>query len=460
MTEKIDIILKNPKETPVTVIGAGISGLYAAKWLTKLGAEVKISELRALAELPKELIEQIAAENIFLETGHHSESIVLSSQLIVVSPGVPETIPVLKKAKSLDIPIIGEIELACRFIDIPIIAVTGTNGKSTVTSMIGEIVNVSGLNAFIGGNLGTPYTSVLFDKNFRPEIAVLEISSFQLDTTFSFKPKVGILLNITPDHLDRYYNFKDYIASKASMFKLQDKGDIAIINDDDEVSRGIPLPEGVTVLRYGRNYRPGLSAFISGDSVYTIDPVMKEWSIKPGEAIKGHNVENLMAAVLAAKAIGITESFIKKAVENFKGLHHRLEYVANWKGIDFYNDSKATNVDSAVKAVSGFDKQIILIAGGKHKGASYEKLALACKNKVKKAILLGEAKNLIANDLKNATEIMFVDSMEEAVKKATDIASAGDIVLLSPACSSFDMFDNYPHRGRVYCEAVKKIIND
>ena len=223
MTEKIDIVLKNPKETPITVIGAGISGLYAAKWLTKLGAEVKISELRALAELPKELIEQIAAENIFLETGRHSETIVLSSRLIVVSPGVPETIPVLKKARSLGIPIIGEIELACRFIDIPIIAVTGTNGKSTVTSMIGEIVNVSGINAFIGGNLGTPYTSVLFKQDFRPEIAVLEISSFQLDTAFSFKPKVGILLNITPDHLDRYSGFKDYIASKTSMFKLQDK---------------------------------------------------------------------------------------------------------------------------------------------------------------------------------------------------------------------------------------------
>jgi len=459
MTGKIDIVFKNPKGIPVTVIGAGISGLYAAKWLAKLGAEVKISELRKLAELPKDFLEQIAAENIFLETGCHSESIVLSSQLIVVSPGVPETIPVLKKARSLGIPIIGEIELACRFIDIPIIAVTGTNGKSTVTSMIGEIVNISGLNAFIGGNLGIPFTSVLLEENFRPEIAVLEISSFQLDTTFSFKPKVGILLNITPDHLDRYSSFEDYIASKTSMFKLQDKGDIAIINDDDEIARNVPLPEGVTVLRYGRNYRPGLSAFISGDSVRMIDPTMKEWSIKPGQAIKGHNVENLMAAALAAKAIGIAESFVKKAAENFKGLQHRLEYVANWKGIDFYNDSKATNVDSAVKAVSGFDKQIILIAGGKHKGSSYESLANACKNKVKKAILLGEARDLIANDLKNTTEIMFVNSMEEAVKEAADIASAGDIVLLSPACSSFDMFDNYPHRGKVYCDAVKKIIN-
>jgi len=459
MTGKTDIVLKDPKGVPITVIGAGISGLYAAKWLTKLGAKVKISEFRELAELPEDFIKQIAAENIFLETGRHSEPIVLSSQLIVVSPGVPETIPILKKAKSLNIPVIGELELACNFIDIPIIAVTGTNGKSTVTSLIGEIVLAAGLNAFIGGNLGTPFTSVLFEDDFRPEVAVLEISSFQLDTAFSFKPKVGVLLNVTPDHLDRYSSFKDYIASKASMFKLQAKGDIAIINDDDEVSREIPLPSGITVLRYGKNYRPGLSAFISGDSVHAVDTAMKEWSIKPGEAIKGHNVENLMAAVLAAKAIGITEPVIKKAVIEFKGLHHRLEYVANWKGIEFYNDSKATNVDSAVKAVSGFDKQIILIAGGKHKGSSYEKLAHACKNKVKKAILLGEAKDLIANDLRNATEIMFVDNMEDAVKKAAHIASAGDIVLLSPACSSFDMFDNYSHRGRIYCEAIEKIIN-
>ena len=459
MTEKTDIVLKDLKGVPVTVIGAGISGLYAARYLAKLGAEVKISELRELAELPEEFIKQIAAENIFLETGRHSESIVLSSQLIVVSPGVPENIPILKKADFLDIPIIGELELACRFIDIPVIAVTGTNGKSTVTSMIGEILNVSGFNAFIGGNFGTPFTSVLLEDNFRPEIAVLEVSSFQLDTAFSFKPTVGVLLNITPDHLDRYSDFKDYIASKASMFKLQGKGDFAIINDDDEVSRDIPLPAEITVLRYGRNYKPGLSAFISGDSVHTVDSVMTEWSIKPGEAIKGHNVENLMAAVLAAKAVGIAEPFIKKAAAGFKGLHHRLEYVANWKGIEFYNDSKATNVDSAVKAVSSFNKQIILIAGGKHKGGNYEKLAHACKNKVKKAILLGEAKGLIADDLKNTTEIIFADRLEDAVKKAAEIASADDIVLLSPACSSFDMFDNYSHRGRVYCDAIDKIIN-
>ena len=454
MTEKIDMLLKYPKGISVTVIGAGISGLSAARWLTKLGAKVTISESHKLEELSEKIIENIFVEKIFLETGQHSESTVLSSQLIVVSPGVPETIPVLKKAASLGIPIIGELELACRFIDIPIIAVTGTNGKSTVTTMIGEMVNAAGFNAFIGGNLGTPFTSVLLEDKAWPEIAVLEVSSFQLDTVFSFKPKVGILLNITPDHLDRYSSFIDYSSSKVSMFRLQGKGDVAIINDDDEVAKSITLSEEITILRYGKNYRPGLSAFISENNIHTV-----EWAIEPGETIKGHNIENLLAAVLAAKAIGITESSVKKAIANFKGLHHRLEYVASWKGIDFYNDSKATNVDSAIKAVSGFDSQIVLIAGGRHKGSSYEKLAHACKNKVKKAILMGEAKYLIANDLKNTTETIFVDSLEEAVKKAADIASRGDIVLLSPACSSFDMFENYPHRGRVFCEAVKKIIN-
>ena len=445
----------------VLVVGLGKSGLSASRWLSQAGALVTVTDIREEDAFDRKVITEISGRGIGLEMGGHNATTFLESDMIVLSPGVPQDIKPLMEAREKGIPLIGEMGLAARLIDIPIVAVTGTNGKSTVTDLIGSMIKNAGLAAFVGGNIGTPLMDYVAEGR-RADYAVLEVSSFQLDTMDDFCPDVAIILNISPDHLDRYPDYRAYVDSKLKIFKNQrDKGHYAIVNDDDEELTRF-LPEGgVSLLRYGVRKRENRQAFIEGKKIRASISGKKsiDFSIKKIRLQGRHNLENLMAAVLAGLALGLAPKVIRKTLESFKGLPHRLELVRQIKGVDFIDDSKATNVDAASRSILSFEGPVILIAGGRHKGGDYSPLLRAGKGKVKKAILLGESKSLMARALEGSIACSLAEDMSDAVSQAFTSAGAGDVVLLAPACSSFDMFEDYTHRGMVFRSAVEGINN-
>ena len=459
----LSTFLNNPSAHRVLVVGGGKSGFAALRFLKRIGSDVSLSDAGSRQGKPAALIEWLAAEEIEYEFGGHQRDTFLDKDLIVVSPGVSLTIPEIVEARKKGIPVIGEFGLASCFLDIPILAVTGTNGKTTVTEMAAEMFRAAGMNIFVGGNIGTPLTECLLREKMA-ELAVLEVSSFQLEAAGCFRPRVGILLNITPDHLDRYASFQEYGNTKFKMFENQQQHDAVVLNcDDREVMTRLSLASGK-----GKKYffgttldtKPGAEK--RNESIVLKVPDLGDQEIYdlPESLRTSPNQENCMATILAARLMGCPQAFIRKGLENFHCLPHRVSLVAEVNGVAYYDDSKATNIGAVHSALSGMRRPIILIAGGRDKGSDYTLLSGIVRKKVKKMLLIGEAKEKMASELGAIVEVELCQSMEDAVKKASEIAHPGDAVLLSPACASFDMFKNYEERGRYFQSAVKCLMEN
>jgi UDP-N-acetylmuramoylalanine--D-glutamate ligase len=393
--------------------------------------------------------EELDVAGIGYETGKHSRWIFLEAEEIVVSPGVPLDIEPLSAAREKGIPIISELELASRYLKGDVVAITGSNGKTTTTTLISEVLKATGRPVQVGGNIGVAMSNLVHTSTPQT-INVIEASSFQLDGIQTFRPNVGVLLNITPDHLDRYPDFQAYRASKFRLFENQTAEDIAVLNQDDPLVYP-PLHQlRANVRTFSRKSIVGKNLTLDGEHVMDADEVPLRGS---------HNLENVLAAIVTASCYGVRADAMAETVRRFKGVEHRIEFVARIRGVDFYNDSKATNVDSAIKAVESFDKNIIVILGGKDKGASYAPLIEAMRGRVKHVLLIGAAAAKIADAIGDRFAKSFASTMEDAVRTGLEIGCPGDVVLLSPACASFDMFNNYEHRGRVFEDAVKKLSN-
>jgi UDP-N-acetylmuramoylalanine--D-glutamate ligase len=443
----------------LVVVGLGISGFHCARWLVARGADVVVNDIRPINEINQGYVEEIKALGIDIQAGVHKRKTFLNSDMVVISPGVPLSIGPLQMAAQKGVPILGELELASRVIKTPIIAVTGTNGKTTVATLAGVLLKNAGYRVFVGGNLGTPlmvYAAGPQDADY----AVVEVSSFQLETIETFKPFISIILNISPDHLDRYDDFESYARTKFRIFKNQGSGQYIILNQDDQMLAGIAPSSEATVYRYGYSRDKRRQAFIQDRTIQAglNGAGEKTFSLEKFKLPGKHNLENLLAVVICGLITGIKGTVLQNTIDTFKGLPHRLERVAEHAGVMFYNDSKATNIDAAIKAVTSMKTPVILIAGGRHKGADYNPLAQASRGKVKRAVFFGEAKELLSESFKKKVPVDMASDMREAVSAAFAYASAGDAVLLAPACSSFDMFTDYVHRARAFKEAVERVI--
>jgi UDP-N-acetylmuramoylalanine--D-glutamate ligase len=446
------------KNKQVLVVGLGQSGLSAVRYLVREGARVTVSDVKKEADLEPGVVKKMRSMGVTLETGGHTMNTFIRSERIIVSPGVPMDLAPLVAAKEKGIPVTGEMDLAVQIMNTPIVAVTGTNGKSTVTAFLGALLQNAGHEVFVGGNLGTPLIDYAAAGS-KADVAVVEVSSFQLDTMEGFSPLVALLLNISPDHLDRYPNYEAYVQSKLKIFKNQSAGDFAILNDDDDVLSSFAPPKDVSVLRYGLKKKDLRQAFVEGKGIRAGLPGKEShvFNLQKCPLPGKHNVENMMAAALAGLALNVEPPVIQHTMDQFQGLPHRLELAGSIREVDFYDDSKATNVDAAIRSLASFDRPIILIAGGRHKGGDYAPLVRVAKGRVKKAFLMGESKQIMAEAFEDKIPYATADSMDDAVTKAFSVAKPHDVVLLAPACSSFDMFTDYGHRGRVFKKAVEEL---
>lgn len=448
------------------VVGLGKSGIAAVRFLLKMGARISVSEGGRQEQLDQECVRWLKGIGVQCEFGGHTSAFFDQAECILVSPGVPTDMPEIVAARQRGIPVFGELALAEEFLEIPVVAVTGTNGKSTVTTLIGEILKAAGRKVFVGGNIGTPLAEYLCGK-MDCDCAVLEVSSFQLDTAGRFRARVGVLLNITPDHLDRYPSFEAYADSKFSLFSWQKKGDAAVLNADDPLIRK----------RLGENFDSWANAsalhVFSRSSLAVPGAVLGEESIElvvaaggtaekymlpEGPLREAFNVENAAAAVLAARIMGCSPAAVRSALSAFTPLPHRLSLVASIGGVTFYDDSKATNIGSAVAALRAMRRPVVLIAGGRDKGGDYALMREAVSEKARAVVLIGEASGKIASSLSGLTEIRMASTMDDAVQQALQVARQGDAVLLAPACASFDMFTSYAHRGEVFRKCVKELV--
>ncbi|ABF42632.1 UDP-N-acetylmuramoylalanine--D-glutamate ligase [Candidatus Koribacter versatilis Ellin345] len=440
----------------VLVVGLGKSGIASATFLQAQGAKVTVSDSKSEAQLRQE-IPLLLDKGITVETGHHGERTFRDQDLIVISPGVPFDQPQLEQARKQGIPVIGEIELAAQFVPGHVIAITGSNGKTTTTSLCGDILQSGGKKTLVGGNIGTPAISFAQLAN-DDTWSVLEISSFQLETIERFRPEIAAILNITPDHLDRHGTFEKYAAAKERIFENQREHDFAILNADNEPCVEIAKRVKSQVLWFSRQHEVKHGTFVREDKIYFRDP-KGEREIMPvaDMLLKGaHNVENVLAAVCVGVAASVAPEQIRKAVSQFKAVEHRLEYTATVKGVDYYNDSKATNVDATIKALESFSKGVHLILGGKDKGSPYTVLNDLLHERAKTVYTIGAAAAKIEAEVKGV-EVVHAETLENAVKLASQKAVKGDVVLLAPACASFDQFQSYEHRGRIFKELVRKM---
>lgn len=438
----------------VLVVGLGRSGVAAAFFLQDHGARVSVSDTKSEAQLQKE-IPTLLDRGISLEIGQHSERTFRNQDLIVVSPGVPSDQPQLQHARALGIPVIGEVELASRFLQGRIIAITGSNGKTTTTTLVGEILNKSGKKTLVGGNIGTPVISLVSQSS--PEhLLVLEISSFQLETIQEFRPWIAAILNITPDHLDRHHTFQAYIDAKARIFENQKASDFALLNADDPNLAGVKQGIKGALNWFSRQQAVENGAYLENGQIIfrsagRVIPVLPVTDIK----LKGtHNLENALAAVGVGMLAGCEPEQVRRAVAEFEGVEHRLEPVASINGVGYYNDSKATNVDATIKALESFPGNIHIILGGKDKGSDYTVLVPLLRARAKGVYLIGAAAEKIASQIQGSTRIVHSGTLERAIRHASEAAVSGDVVLLAPACASFDQFENYEQRGRVFKELV------
>lgn len=435
------------------VLGLARTGVEAARFLTREGADVLVSDIRPADELKGE-IDALSAFPLGYRLGGQDPSWLTGIDYVVPSPGVPPENPLLREALRRRIKILSEIELAYRFLRAPLVAVTGTNGKSTTTTLIGAMLEANGFNVFVGGNLGKPMIG------FASEDwgwGVVEISSFQLEWVDQFRPKIAVLLNLTEDHLDRYPNFAAYCETKERIFAAQESSDIAILNRDDPLIWASRGRIRARVISFGFA-KVASGVFARSSEIVWRDALQEEKFSLGRVRVQGvHNVENMMAAVAAAKSAGVSHDVIQKTLDAFPGLEHRLEFVREKDGVRYFNDSKGTNVGAVAKSLASFSGPVILLAGGVDKGGDYGPLGRPIKEKVRRLILFGAAKEVIAKALGRFTETVIVDSLEAAVHDAATHAQRGDVVLLSPACSSFDMFQSYAERGRVFKSLVQAL---
>ncbi len=438
----------------VLVVGLGRSGVASALFLKSRGARVTVSDAKSEDQLRSEM-PALLDQGIAVETGGHRERTFQNQDLIVVSPGVPVDAQAITEARALGQPVIGEIELAADFLRGPIIAITGSNGKTTTTTLTGEILSAGGVKTLIGGNIGTPAIS-LVERSTLETVSVLEVSSFQLETIRSFRPKVAVVLNITPDHLDRHRTLAAYVNAKARIFENQRSDDFAVLNADDPASAELAVHIRAQVFWFSRKREVVEGAFLrKGDIVFRRGTSEQRLMSASEIPLKGsHNLANVLAALCTGALMGIEAEKIRGAIANFQGVEHRLEYVATFKGVEYYNDSKATNVDATIKAVESFPANIHLILGGKDKGSDYTVLNDLLRKRVKCVYTIGAAAEKIQSQIRG-TNLIASGTLAAAVTKAAASARAGDIVLLAPACASFDQFDNYEHRGRVFKELVR-----
>jgi UDP-N-acetylmuramoylalanine--D-glutamate ligase len=449
--------LKNKR---VLVVGLGKSGLSAAMFLRGLGARVTVSDTRSAIALAREIPALLDA-GIMVEAGGHGLLTFRRQDLIVVSPGVPLDTPEVKQVIGYGLPVIGELELASRYLKGGIIAVTGSNGKTTTTTLIGQIFADAGMPTQVGGNIGLPVIE-LVEGSTDETVNVLEVSSFQLETTEQFHPRIAVILNITPDHLDRHHSFEAYVAAKEKIFAQQTEKDALILNADDRTTQmcaararsNIYWFSATRVVRQGAFLRDGVVCWIEKEGG-AAEPILPVAEIP----LKGsHNVENVLAAVCAARLATVPAEAIRKTVASFKAVEHRLEYVRTLRGVEYYNDSKATNVDAAMKAVASFAGCIHLILGGKDKDSDYSQMAQLLGDRVKAVYTIGSAAEKIERQLAGVVKIVPVGTLDRAVAEAAKSSLAGDVVLLAPACSSFDQFENYEHRGRVFRQLVTDLL--
>jgi len=445
------------KDKRVLVVGLGKSGVASALFLKKRGARVTVSDTKSPDQLRDE-IPLLLDHGIAVETGGHGERTFRGQDLIVVSPGVPVDAPPLVQARAAGEPVIGEIELAAQNLSGPIVAITGSNGKTTTTTLAGEILAAGGFQVSVGGNIGTPAIS-LAERATSETIVVLEVSSFQLETIQTFRPKVAVILNVTPDHLDRHRTFQTYVDAKARIFENQLSSDFAVLNEDDPTCHALADRTRAQVFWFSRKREVQRGAYVRDERIFFRDgQSQREVMLVSEIPLKGaHNVENVLAGVCAGMLMGCDPEKIRQAVRNFKAVEHRLEYVATIKGVDYFNDSKATNVDATIKALESFPKNIHLILGGKDKGSDYTVLNDLLRDRVKRVYTIGAAAEKIESHIKGAAEIVHAETLENAIRRASAVAQPGDIVLLAPACASFDQFQSYNHRGRVFKEVVQSL---
>jgi UDP-N-acetylmuramoylalanine--D-glutamate ligase len=440
----------------ILVVGLGKSGVASALFLKAHGARVTVSDTKSGDELRNE-IPALLDHGITVETGGHGERTFRGQDLIVVSPGVPVDAPPLAQARTLGEPVIGEIELAAQFLPGPIIAITGSNGKTTTTTLAGEIMTAGGFPTLVGGNIGTPAISLA--ERAKPETTiVLEVSSFQLETIQTFHPKVAVVLNVTPDHLDRHRTFEIYVDAKARIFENQQASDFAVLNADDPTCVTMLSRTKAQVFWFSRQKEVKLGAWVDAGKILFRDGSGQREIMQVSEIpLKGaHNLENVLAAVCAGALMGCVPEKICQAVRDFKAVEHRLEFVATVGGVDYYNDSKATNVDATIKALESFPANIHLILGGKDKGSDYSVLNDLLRARVKRVYTIGAAAAKIESQIVfPKSEIIHAETLENAIRKAHAAAQPGDVVLLAPACASFDQFKNYEHRGQVFKEIVR-----
>lgn len=447
----------NLKDKKITVVGLGVSGLSAAKLLLRAGANVSVTDNGNGDNLHKnkKILDGMGIKKV--ETGNHTEGFIKGSEMLIVSPGVDtNSLPILWAEKK-GIPIIGEIELAFSFCKAPIIAITGSNGKTTVTTMTGELLKAGGIKSYVCGNIGLPFVEIAMDAN-AGDVVVLEVSSFQLARTINFKPKVSVILNVTENHLDKHENLQEYLDSKLRIFKNQSAGDRTVLNYDDPILKGAGKGLISDVLYFSR-FKKVRGAWTDEDAIFlNVDGTKVKICTKGEVSLKGeHNIENIMAAVLLASCFNVHPNTMRKIVTNFKGLPHRFEYVGSKDGITFINDSKSTSVGATIRALESMELPVILIAGGRDKGSDFTLIKDLAREKVREVVLLGEAGPKIRKALDGVTGFKNADSMDEAVQCAYTSAVRGDCIMLSPMCASFDMFHNFEERGEEFKKSVRRI---
>lgn len=440
----------NTENLNYLVVGLGKTGTETLKFLTGRYLKAKATERSSESPLDKETMQDLRRSGIEFEFGVHSDEFLEWADVLIISPGISINTPYLKKAGKLNKKIVSEIEFASWFNNAPIIAVTGSNGKTTTTSLISEILKNSGLNIFTGGNIGTPFISAVDNGNVY-DYMVLETSSFQLQTIEKFKPYISIFLNISQNHLDHHQDFEEYFKSKTNIFKNQTPDDWAIINLGD-----------AGINKYSNNIRSSVIGFGNGGkggnirrNLSIVEFRGEKYDLSGMKLIGEHNLENAMCAVAAAKIVGCDREVIEETIRNFDPLPHRIEYIGKHRGINVYNDSKSTSPGATIKALECISPPIILLAGGKDKGTDYNVLTSTLNKKVKHLVLFGEAKKRMKLQLGKTVDTTISGTLEEAVRTAFLNSSENDSILFSPACSSFDMFSSYEERGEVFKEIVK-----
>jgi UDP-N-acetylmuramoylalanine--D-glutamate ligase len=439
----------------VVVVGLASTGISASRFLAKSGAKVIATDAKAAEILPG--VDTLAAFGVEIKGGGHFGIDLAGVDMVVVSPGVPSDLPFLNEARRAGAEVISDIELAWRFIDAPVIAVAGTNGKTTTTTLLGKALEDAGFKVFVGGNIGTPAVEYV-ENGGGADFCVLEVSSFHLETTRFFNPHIGILINITEDHLDRYRDFEHYATTKFRLFENQSEADFAVINVNDPVivrhqacfGRGRTIPFTVDGKCDG--------LFLEeGEIIHMMDGKREEYPVD-GIGLTGlHNMENVMAVIGGARRAGVKKESLMKTLAAFTGLHHRMEFVRELDGVIYIDDSKGTNIGALQMALRGLKGPVVLIAGGVDKGGDYRALSSLIREKVKAMVLLGEARHKMNGALGHLTKTVMVDAFEDGVRAAYESAAPGDTVLLCPACSSFDMFRNYKERGERFSALVKAL---